>query len=131
MSDLPPGFVLTKPAPSAASNSAPVDLPPGFVLSAPSPAWSSPPPGVIIHEANQSYVVGDQGQPTQSVNMAGMDNDQRNLAAAALAARRDNRIPGPPTAAMPAVQGATMGLGDEATSLGVATGQALKGGSFS
>jgi hypothetical protein len=76
---------------------------------------NQPPEGVIIHDADRSYVVGPTGSP--EVNTKGMDNDQRSLAAAGLAERRDS---GDGLASMrpltPPFQGLTMGYGDEAVS---------------
>lgn len=113
MSDLPPGFIVQAPQKFST-------LPAGFVVD------NAPPPGVIIHDTNRSYVTGAPDAP--SVDTEGMDQGQRNLAAAALNLRQNGTMA--PQALQPAIQGMTSNFGDELTSAMFGAGQALKGGSF-
>lgn len=83
-----------------------------------------PPPGVVVHDVNRSYVTG--GGP--SVDTKGMDQPARNLAAAALE-RRQN-APFSMQALAPAFQGVSAGFGDEAVSAARGLTSALTGGSF-
>jgi hypothetical protein len=99
-----------------------------------------PPPGVMIHEPNRSYITGAPDAP--SVDTTGMAPGMgmgaapgtnaalpnRNQAAAALAARRDNPIAD--RTLLPALQGGTLGYGDEFASLGAASLAALRGRPF-
>lgn len=94
----------------------------GGVAAAP----SAPPPGVIVHDINRSYVTGSPTAP--SVDTTGMDQAGRNLAAAALQLRQN--APMPMQALSPFYQGLTAGFGDEAVSAARGLTSALTGGSF-
>ena len=72
-----------------------------------------PPPGVIIHDRDKSYVAGESGL---SVDTKNMSPEQRNLAAGALATRRDIPAGGVMQALSPVMQGVSASWGDEAVS---------------
>lgn len=82
-----------------------------------------PPPGVIIHDRDRSYVVGEQGAP--SVNTKGMDDAQRDLAARALSRRNTMRLPGLGKVLAPITAGVSASFGDEAISAGYAAKRSL------
>jgi len=107
------------------------------------PLTNPPPPGVIIHDVNRSYVAG---RPDLSVDTTGMapgigtgavpapgtnpNLPNRADAAAALALRRDNSQALPTGVTAPTLQGMTLGYGDEALSAGAGLGSMARGGSF-
>lgn len=86
-----------------------------------------PPPGVIVHDVNRSYVTGPPGAP--SVDTKGMSQPDRNVAAAALALRQNAPLPGM-QGVTPLFQGLTASFGDEAVSTLRGISSALTGGSF-
>jgi hypothetical protein len=91
---------------------------------------NQPPPGVIIHDTNRSYVTGPGGQSVDTTNMS---QEDRQTAAAALAMRQRGEVPGSrlvPRVERPAFNAFTLGFGDEAISAGAGLGQWFKGGSF-
>lgn len=101
-----------------------------------------PPPGVMIHEPDRSYITGPPGAP--SVDTRGMAAGvglgaaqgkpglpSREEAAAALAMRaRGGEGAVMPRALQPFVQGATLNYGDELASLGAGVGHMVRGGAF-
>ena len=85
-----------------------------------------PPPGVIVHDTNRSYVTGSPAAP--SVDTKGMTNEQRNLAAGALQMRQNAPFSTRPLA--PLFQGLSASYGDEAVSALRGLTGALRGGAF-
>lgn len=69
-----------------------------------------PPPGVMIHGSEGSYIAGQTGL---SVDTRGMSQEDRDMASAALAGRRDAPMS---RGLMPTMQGVSMSWGDEAVS---------------
>ena len=80
-----------------------------------------PPPGEIIHGELGSYVTG---QPGLSVDTRGMSQQDRDMASAALAGRRDAPVT---RGLMPVMQGVSMSYGDEAVSGAYVAAAGLQG----
>lgn len=85
-----------------------------------------PPPGVIIHDKDRSYVVGDKGAPF--VSTKGMDDAQRDLAARALYKRNTMPMQELGKVVAPITAGVSSSFGDEAISAGYAAKRSLMDG---
>jgi hypothetical protein len=89
----------------------------------------APPPGVISHGADGSYIAD---QPDISVNTQGMSTEQRDVASRALTARGQSGFGGDlARRAMPLMQGLSLSGGDELVSGIYGATQALAGNDFS
>jgi len=97
-------------------------------------AAAAPPPGVMVHDVNRSYITGgpdEAGRQQPYVETEGMTQQQRQEAAAALEMRQRG---GSGTAiareTQPLAQGFSMNYGDEIASLGAAAMARLRGQPF-
>lgn len=120
---MPDGRVVSFP-----ENMSPADIT-AAIKSASAPA---PPPGVMVHDVNRSYITGGTDpaeRPPPYVDTTNMTQQQRQEAAAALALRQQGGSGAIlPRQAVPLSQGFSLNFGDELMSAGAAAAANLRHG---